>query len=74
MASALLRVTSPSSFVYLRSQTLTLTLIGSLELVSVVLFLEAIKHIFVSYVVSIGSPCTSKIRLPISNSPSRSRD
>ncbi|GAX82950.1 hypothetical protein CEUSTIGMA_g10377.t1 [Chlamydomonas eustigma] len=53
LSCCMLLSTSPASFSYLKSQPSSLLLISTLELLSMILFLEAIKHIFVSYVVAI---------------------
>jgi len=44
---------SPSSFGYLRTYFFSLLLLSLLELLAVVFYFEAIKHIFVSFVIAI---------------------
>jgi hypothetical protein len=51
-----LLTTSPQTFKLLRSHFWILLAISLCEMTAVLVFLEAIKHVFVSYVVSGGSP------------------
>lgn len=52
LSNTALALTSPSSFSLLRTHFSALLLIAVMEFAAVVFFFEAIKHIFVSYVVS----------------------